>query len=903
MKVNLLTSMTRDVFFVLLISVLVPMFFASDVLGASIYGDLYVIERDEDGLPIYVTWVDGVLVLYGDGDYVQPINYIEDPNTGDITIFRIPLDNEGEVAAGYEDYPVEVVLERLNLGRSPATVLSRALTELYALLSTADSITTDAAGRIVMTLGEETKAVESPRDNLALYVEFTEPGSLTDGDDLDWSFLPPEIKDAIADMSQLASLIAAASGKTTPIILDTVEYLNLILEVDGDGPLVDKFDNTYFDYITFAYNRAERFSQLIRYGTIDPCEETQIIYTISTLEEAVFGGTDTETVYNARGFAQAADDARAVILFMHDVLVLQWTLPVDEPYITEIEIQGPEIVGDNTADIAYTARAVWSDATYTAVTPVWAEDSDAATITQDGILTTFDVDASTYVEISAVVDVDGCPKEGTLAITVTDGNPAQMVIVDNLDTDQSQDAYVTSTGTWKISGGADAWPIPDGDSVYSYTVGDTFTFNANLIEARYAVYMRWTAWSSRESSVPVDIFSKNKPDAVGSVTVNQRTNPIRWNLLGVFELGAATKVIITSAGRSTNADAVMFMPVALDVGEGIIMDNSGPVATAAGKWGISKGIDPEGINSEWSRTVGSTYTYELKNLSGTFDIQAKWTNWASRYDAVPYEIYDGNATVPIMTVPVNQALNGGSFHLLASSVTFNDWVRIVIRVPAEIGKASINADAIKLLSVAKAIGSVQIEWESGSKGKSDKYAFADFKANDEYGINNSIGEFSFRVTDLNGKAHRIIDAQITDSFVSTAEKKAWFVGTVVSDTKGCAGTIGGGHSSDCGGSSGDHTDSSDSSSGDDGHDGGCSGGSSGGCGGGGGSGGSGKDCRMGQLIAIKLHDGGTPGKGNDGITWKWFESSDTAAPVIENLNSWPQLCKKEILSGNIVVHG
>jgi hypothetical protein len=57
---------------------------------------------------------------------------------------------------------------------------------------------------------------------------------------------------------------------------------------------------------------------------------------------------------------------------------------------------------------------------------------------------------------------------------------------------------------------------------------------------------------------------------------------------------------------------------------------------------------------------------------------------------------------------------------------------------------------------------------------------------------------------------------------------------------------------------------------------------------------------MGQLIVLKTHDGGTPGRSNDGITWKWFNQE--GAPDIQNISAWPHLCKKEIIEGNIVIH-
>lgn len=51
-----------------------------------------------------------------------------------------------------------------------------------------------------------------------------------------------------------------------------------------------------------------------------------------------------------------------------------------------------------------------------------------------------------------------------------------------------------------------------------------------------------------------------------------------------------------------------------------------------------------------------------------------------------------------------------------------------------------------------------------------------------------------------------------------------------------------------------------------------------------------------------MHDGGTPGTAGDGITWKWFAGDDPALPQTTDLGSWPHLCKKTILAGNLMIH-
>lgn len=131
------------------------------------------------------------------------------------------------------------------------------------------------------------------------------------------------------------------------------------------------------------------------------------------------------------------------------------------------------------------------------------------------------------------------------------------------------------------------------------------------------------------------------------------------------------------------------------------------------------------------------------------------------------------------------------------------------------------------------------------------------------------------------------------------------------DGGGC--TDGGDHTDGGCTDGGDHTDGGCSGGGDH-TDGGCSGGGDhpdGGCSGGGqgGHGGvPGKDPRVGQIVAVKVHDRTTPGDGGDGpgpegdgITWKWFYPDDPNVPVIGE-EELKHLCKKTIIGGNLVVH-
>jgi hypothetical protein len=224
----------------------------------------------------------------------------------------------------------------------------------------------------------------------------------------------------------------------------------------------------------------------------------------------------------------------------------------------------------------------------------------------------------------------------------------------------------------------------------------------------------------------------------------------------------------------------------------------------------------------------------------------------------------------------------------------------------------------------KATGTVEVmKLHNNGNQNNDKIMIADFNAHEEHDGQSANGTFLFSVLNIDSSPHRDVTIDIDWVYVDGNKNKAWFKGVVTADTKGCAGNGSGSHEDGCegggciGDENGDHTegcsghDSGHDSgcSGDDGetHDDGCEGsGGQGGQGGNGGGGTNGQNCRIGQILVIKVHDVGTPGTNGDGITWKWFDPTDerVANQNLENtdVTSWPHLCKKTILSGNLKVH-
>jgi len=242
-----------------------------------IYGDLYIILRDENGVPS----------LTPEG-FVQPLD--ADGNL-------IPLDAEGQPID--ETLVQEVEFGRLSVSRSPSKVSDHALDEALAKLQSATTITLDEAGRLVV----DGSAIDSPLENLALYEAIMKDGSLPDVN------LPADF--------DVSALLGAAADKTGEITVDLLVYENTILAINQTNP---DGTITYYDFASYDYDRASTFDGTVTYLKDADGDGTYEEVTESVMD-AVFDGenwTDT-TAGGADDFAQAADDARAVVEFVHNV--------------------------------------------------------------------------------------------------------------------------------------------------------------------------------------------------------------------------------------------------------------------------------------------------------------------------------------------------------------------------------------------------------------------------------------------------------------------------------------------------------------------------------------------------------------------------------------------------------
>lgn len=263
-----------------------------------LYGDMYVILRDDNGDPI----------LTPEG-FVQPVDAEGNP---------IPLDAEG--APIDPSLAIEVDMSRLNVGRAPTSVLTKRADEVVALLNTATAITVDPAGRLVVTSPDgTTKTIDAPLENLAIYVALMTTGTIPGVSDLpgtDYDYLV-DGKLTAEDMVTATSLLAGASDKFESITPDTVAYINAILGIDT--VTVGTVTYSSVDYSKFTYDREDAYKDVTATVLVQQSDGSWLPTTVNIYDK-VFSSTDySGTQFDA--FAQSVEDARAVIDYIHEYAV------------------------------------------------------------------------------------------------------------------------------------------------------------------------------------------------------------------------------------------------------------------------------------------------------------------------------------------------------------------------------------------------------------------------------------------------------------------------------------------------------------------------------------------------------------------------------------------------------
>jgi hypothetical protein len=275
------------------------------------YGDIVVMLRDDsgqlivDGNTTYAVADDGTLIPIVNGEFVFPEGY-----------------------SAENLLPVE--FGRMNVARSPESVIEHSLIEALSKLDSAETVSLDPSGRLVFTTAEdETFTIDSPLENLALYEALltapeADDGSITlsvtttveGGGTVTYDWTIPSDWDRL-DLA--ASALAASSDKTGDLTIDEIVNISSFLNVDDELALL------VGDY---SYNPEDAYPDELKIWILVPdANDPTILYKeeVSINDYVSFTEVDDSSIQQDEGdtdgideFADAANDAVQVLEFVHD---------------------------------------------------------------------------------------------------------------------------------------------------------------------------------------------------------------------------------------------------------------------------------------------------------------------------------------------------------------------------------------------------------------------------------------------------------------------------------------------------------------------------------------------------------------------------------------------------------
>lgn len=273
-----------------------------------IYGDLVVLLRDPaTGAPI----VAGTSVDPETGEVVTEYWICIDPDCidyADIDPSEIP---EGIIVSTvFGEIPegvaaIEVDFGRSSVARAPDSVTDHALEEALDKLEVADEVALDVSGRIVYSIDGTWYTIDSPLENLALYIDLVKglaSSATTDTEAALDAF-------GLATLDMATSLLAGVADKTGEITLDYLVNENVIAGVVDPGE--------YYDYSTFEYTR-DYPTEYTYWVSIDGALPVTATLDINAyLADESVNGELPGAEDHAALFAAASDDALEVIELVH----------------------------------------------------------------------------------------------------------------------------------------------------------------------------------------------------------------------------------------------------------------------------------------------------------------------------------------------------------------------------------------------------------------------------------------------------------------------------------------------------------------------------------------------------------------------------------------------------------
>jgi len=340
--------------------------------------------------------------------------------------------------------------------------------------------------------------------------------------------------------------------------------------------------------------------------------------------------------------------------------------PPDEPELVEILIEGSQTIPENST-AQFTLQAIFDDTTRSLVNDgiLWKEDCGDASISDDGVLTTEEVNIDTSCTVSAEYALEGAGAvlSDSMDITIEDNTIAQ-VLLDRIEIRDS-----------------------DGEAHDSISMDEessrTFTCLAYYSDGTNLDVTNGTSWLMEPTTDSASIIVQADQCILETSNLDQ-ANTIE--LVARFTEGGVTKedrievtIINTDTSPYPSTDEV-------------ILDNGDPGTHYSGSWRTYKGESFGNPSVYCPYRKKGTYTFSTE-LYGAYEVSFRWVENKGKNDNVEVKI-DGvtSGNEPLVVTFVNQTQNPGEWNPIGI-YTFNGPVNVT--VVAKRKEPAVSVDGMK----------------------------------------------------------------------------------------------------------------------------------------------------------------------------------------------------------------
>ncbi len=656
--------------------------------AGSLYSDLVVALRAEDGTPILTEYTvvgeEGTAVEY----CVQPVSYAAVPGVTSIAnpldgrpVWPLPLQGEwidnpvdplpvDEIEAcdpqpQYAMFVSEAELERLNLTRTSEDVLTKKLSDVKTKLTLAKTVSLDPAGRLSL----DGLPLDAAPEYAAIYKSLMTTGTVPALDFGDIGY----------DNWQLAAVaIGTAASKGVPLTVDSVQYYNRAVGFTTSDPLpswpglefinsvdpdlatpmpVDVFPGgeNFVDYSGFSYNRGDTFIGSVTWLDVATLtwHVTPVLDAIDWTNLASTDGLDQDavnhrTLTGVTAFAQMADDARAVISYLHEYEVVLPGFYMDPVLVdtTQAQIDATTLPAVSVSAPALAFQTLPFQATASLFNPWGGEVIDGARLRVT-------IDAATALVPN---DVAVSTSEGAMTLSAQGGDLVGWWGPDEgfamaLGYRHAIDLDVTLADAAPTGGYAVTIELVDVADPTGVLASDSvaISVNANVTTAMWGAEIPVRATQASYVMVPVRVYAPTDQDAVLTFALTGPGDDPTTDLLE--ELAAKDAKVYASDG-----DDMVPMPLSL-TGQDLL----------TGTWPVS--LHPGYNDIEWYLMVAEgapvgQYGIDAGIQVGTDLAEPQYVSFAApeQHGSKPPDAGEDTA-VPIVTITLDA--------LLADSVSFS----------------------------------------------------------------------------------------------------------------------------------------------------------------------------------------------------------------------------------------